>query len=81
MPHAPMCHAHRYWRAQVAAFKAGRTRTPPSLARACWAVGGGTFLAAIPWKLINDASQFVGPLALNALLAVIEVRCYSRAAF
>ena len=32
---------------------------------------GHLFLAAIPFKLTNDASQFVGPFFLNLLLGVI----------
>ena len=30
------------------------------------------FLGALPFKLGNDASQFVGPIFLNLLLGVVE---------
>jgi hypothetical protein len=38
---------------------------------ACWACVGPLFLSALPFKLLNDASQFVGPIVLNLLLASI----------
>ncbi|KAI8474713.1 MAG: hypothetical protein J3K34DRAFT_518016 [Monoraphidium minutum] len=43
-----------------------------SLMAACWAVvSGGEFLRALPFKLLNDLSQFLGPSVLNLLLAVV----------
>ena len=32
---------------------------------------GPLFLVALPFKLVNDASQFVGPVILNRLLTVV----------
>jgi hypothetical protein len=32
------------------------------------------FLGALPYKLINDAAQFVGPLILNRLLSVVAAK-------
>eukprot|EP00955_Chlamydomonas_euryale_P046816 353511-Chlamydomonas_euryale.AAC.6 len=53
----------RHWRAQLRG-------TVPSLPAACWATVRGLFLAALPFKLVNDAAQFVGPVFLNLLLKV-----------
>ena len=38
---------------------------------ACLRTVGHLFLAAIPFKLTCDASQFVGPFFLNLLLGII----------
>lgn len=52
------------------------TRGPKSasLFAACWAAVGHLFLAALPFKLVIDASQFVGPTILNRLLSVVAGR-------
>lgn len=42
-----------------------------SLFAACASAVGPLFLSALPFKLINDASQFVGPVILNRLLTVV----------
>lgn len=42
-----------------------------SLFAACASTVGPLFLAALPFKLLNDASQFVGPVILNRLLTVV----------
>lgn len=39
-----------------------------SLTRACWRTEGVLLLSALPFKLLNDACQFVGPIYLNKLL-------------
>ena len=39
--------------------------------RACWAVSRGLILVAIPFKLVNDASQFIAPVFINLLLGVV----------
>lgn len=38
---------------------------------ACWKTVSSLFLVAFPFKLGNDASQFIGPLFLNLLLTAI----------
>lgn len=40
--------------------------------RASWRTFKWLFLGALPFKLGNDASQFVGPVFLNLLLGVVE---------
>lgn len=52
------------------------TRGPKSasLFAACWAAVGPLFIAALPFKLVIDASQFVGPTILNRLLSVVASR-------
>lgn len=42
-----------------------------SLFAACASAVGPLFLSALPFKLLNDASQFVGPVILNRLLTVV----------
>ena len=42
-------------------------------ALACWRTVWWLFLTAVPFKLMNDGAQFVGPFFLNKLLDVIEV--------
>lgn len=42
-----------------------------SLFAACASAVGPLFLSALPFKLVNDASQFVGPTILNRLLTVV----------
>jgi len=42
-----------------------------SLFAACASAVGPLFLSALPFKLVNDASQFVGPVILNRLLTVV----------
>jgi hypothetical protein len=42
-----------------------------SLFSACASAVGPLFWAALPFKLFNDASQFVGPVILNRLLTVV----------
>jgi hypothetical protein len=37
------------------------------------------FFAALPYKLINDAAQFVGPLILNRLLSVVAAQAAAAA--
>lgn len=44
-----------------------------SQAWACWRTVWWLFLTAVPFKLLNDGAQFVGPFFLNKLLDVIEV--------
>eukprot|EP00798_Chlamydomonas_sp_ICE-L_P022904 gene22904-30080_t len=43
-----------------------------SLFRACLNTVSHLFVTAIPWKLLCDASQFVGPLFLNLLLKLLS---------
>jgi hypothetical protein len=50
-----------------------------SLFAACRASVGHLFLAALPYKLINDAAQFVGPLILNRLLSVVAAQAAAAA--
>lgn len=40
--------------------------------RACWRITRGLIGGAIPFKLVNDASQFVAPIFINLLLGVVE---------
>ena len=40
--------------------------------RASWRTFKWLFLGALPFKLGNDASQFVGPIFLNLLLGIVE---------
>jgi hypothetical protein len=53
---------HRYWEQQLASKS-------PSLTAALWRTSGGLLIAAVPFKLTCDASQFVAPVFLNLLLA------------
>lgn len=39
---------------------------------ACWRTVRWLFLTAVPFKLLNDGAQFVGPFFLNKLLDVIQ---------
>jgi len=39
---------------------------------AIWKVSWHLFLGALPFKLVNDAATFVGPLFLNLLLGVVS---------
>ena len=39
---------------------------------AIWATTWHLFVGALPFKLINDASTFVGPVFLNLLLGVVS---------
>ena len=39
---------------------------------AIWKVTWRLFLGALPFKLINDAATFVGPIFLNLLLGVVS---------
>ena len=39
---------------------------------AIWKVTWRLFLGALPFKLVNDAATFVGPLFLNLLLGVVS---------
>ena len=39
--------------------------------RACWKTTRGLLLTAIPFKIVNDASQFVAPIFINLLLNVV----------
>ncbi len=39
---------------------------------ACWHTVRWLFLTAVPFKLLNDGAQFVGPFFLNKLLDVIQ---------
>lgn len=41
-------------------------------ALACWRTVWWLFLTAVPFKLLNDGAQFVGPFFLNKLLDVIQ---------
>ncbi|KAG1680183.1 hypothetical protein FOA52_000296 [Chlamydomonas sp. UWO 241] len=54
----------RHWRKE-------QREATPSLPAACWATTRNLFLAALPFKLVNDLSQFVGPIFINLLLKVI----------
>jgi hypothetical protein len=45
-----------------------------SLFAACASAVAPLFLSALPFKLINDASQFVGPTVLNRLLTVVAAK-------
>lgn len=42
--------------------------------RACWKTTIGLIGTAIPFKLVNDASQFVAPIFINLLLGVVDNR-------
>ncbi|GAX80189.1 hypothetical protein CEUSTIGMA_g7627.t1 [Chlamydomonas eustigma] len=55
----------RYWRREL------EREGPASLSRACWSTVSHLYIAALPFKLVNDASQFVGPVFLNMLLKVV----------
>ena len=44
----------------------------PSLSAAAWKTTASLFITALPFKLANDASQFVGPVFLNLLLSSIS---------
>ena len=44
----------------------------PVQTRASWRTFKWLFLGALPFKLGNDASQFVGPIFLNLLLGIVE---------
>ena len=57
----------------------GRLQPREAVARLCgpqvWAIWATTwhlFVGALPFKLINDASTFVGPVFLNLLLGVVS---------
>jgi len=39
--------------------------------RACWKTTRGLLGVAIPFKIVNDASQFVAPIFINLLLNVV----------
>ena len=39
---------------------------------AIWRINRWLFLTALPFKLTNDAAQFVGPVFLNLLLGVVS---------
>jgi hypothetical protein len=45
-----------------------------SLFAACASAVGPLFWAALPFKLANDASQFLGPTILNRLLTVVAAQ-------
>jgi hypothetical protein len=51
-----------------------------SLLAACATAVAPLFLAALPFKLLNDASQFVGPVILNRLLTVVAGQASQAAA-
>eukprot|EP00899_Mesostigma_viride_P020489 jgi/Mesvir1/28441/Mv15863-RA.2 len=56
-----------------AAWSAEFQKAEPSLMRALWVCYGVRFmLVGTLFKMVNDLSQFVGPLALNALLSSLE---------
>lgn len=40
--------------------------------RAIWRSNKWLFLTALPFKLVNDASQFIGPVFLSLLLGVVS---------
>eukprot|EP00883_Tetradesmus_obliquus_P002963 jgi/Sobl393_1/13177/SZX62082.1 len=61
---------HAVWQQQLAAHGPQKA----SLFAACRASVGHLFLGALPYKLINDAAQFVGPLILNRLLSVVATQ-------
>jgi hypothetical protein len=61
---------HAAWEQQLAAYGPDKA----SLFAACRASVGHLFLGALPYKLINDAAQFVGPLILNRLLSVVAAK-------
>ncbi|WIA43760.1 hypothetical protein OEZ86_010184 [Tetradesmus obliquus] len=61
---------HAAWQQQLAAHGPQKA----SLFAACRASVGHLFLGALPYKLINDAAQFVGPLILNRLLSVVATQ-------
>ncbi|CAK0780401.1 hypothetical protein CVIRNUC_005040 [Coccomyxa viridis] len=44
----------------------------PSLMWAIWKVTWHLFVGALPFKLVNDAATFVGPIFLNLLLGVVS---------
>jgi hypothetical protein len=54
---------------EICMQRAGAGRA--SVFSAAWKSTAPLFFAALPFKLINDASQFVGPVFLNLLLASI----------
>lgn len=48
-------------------------KQPPCLQiRAIWRSNKWLFLTALPFKLVNDGAQFVGPIFLNLLLGVVS---------
>lgn len=51
--------------------KLRRPAGQPSLSAAAWKTTASLFITALPFKLMNDASQFVGPVFLNLLLSSI----------
>lgn len=51
-----------------------------SLFAACASAVGPLFLSALPFKLLNDASQFVGPVILNQLLTAVAGKATQNAA-
>eukprot|EP00892_Ulva_mutabilis_P008206 jgi/Ulvmu1/5758/UM025_0012.1 len=55
----------RHWNEQQSSIGGG------SLAVACWKTTARLFLVAAPYKILNDASQFVAPVFLNLLLSAI----------
>lgn len=63
-----MCHLQNDTKAQMTMFD-----TSTLQAWACWRTVWWLFLTAVPFKLLNDGAQFVGPFFLNKLLDVIEV--------
>jgi hypothetical protein len=67
---------HAAWQHQLAVHGPQQA----SLFAACRASVGHLFLAALPYKLINDAAQFVGPLILNRLLSVVAAQAAAAAA-
>jgi hypothetical protein len=68
-------HFHAVWQQQLAAHGPQQA----SLFAACCASVGHLFLSALPYKLINDAAQFVGPLILNRLLSVVAAQAAAAA--
>ena len=40
--------------------------------KACWKTTRGLIGGAIPFKVVNDASQFVAPIFINLLLSVVD---------
>lgn len=58
-------------------FWAGQRAKGPARASLFWACAqtvAPLFLAALPCKLLNDGSQFVGPAALTALLSLMAAQ-------
>lgn len=53
----------RHWAAELEGPK-------PSLAMACWKTVRHLYITALPLKILDDLTPFIGPVFLNLLLKV-----------